>query len=177
MTQFADRHKEVVIRFADVQDIPAIAQVLTYSFYPRSWLRPLWQWSINLDLRLRLTDPAPCYACLVATINQRAIGSVEMCTRSIAVGPWQYLVNPYIFNLAVHPQWRRQGIAKRLLSATEPIAKQWGFSQIFIHVLAQNHSACQLYYQTNYELLRQDNSWGSWLWGGSRRLLLRKSLS
>lgn len=176
MNQFADRHTEVVIRFANVQDVPAIAQVLTCSFYPQSWLRPLWQWSINLDLRLRLGEPAPRYACLVATVDQRAIATVEICTRAIAVRPWHYLVYPYIFNLAVHPQWRRQGIAKRLLMATEPIAKQWGFSCIFIHVLAKNHSACQLYYQTDYKLFRQDNSWRNWLWGGSPRLLLRKSL-
>jgi len=176
MTKFADRHTGVLIRFANVQDIPAIAQVLTQSFYPQSWLRPLWQWGINLDLRLRLVEPSPRYACLVAEINQQAIASVEICTRSIAIRPWHYLTYPYVFNLAVLPQWRRQGIAKQLLAATEPIARQWGFSHMFIHVLAKNHSACQLYFQANYELFHQDTSWLGRLYYNSNRLLLRKSL-
>jgi GNAT superfamily N-acetyltransferase len=176
MTKFTDRHTGVLIRFANVQDIPAIAQVLTQSFYPHSWLRPLWQWGINLDLRLRLVEPSPRYACLVAVVNHQAIASVEICTRSIAIRPWHHLTYPYVFNLAVHPQWRRQGIAKQLLAATEPIARQWGFSQMFIHVLAKNHSALQLYFQFNYELFRQDSSWLGRLCFSSNRLLLYKNL-
>jgi len=173
MTKFVDPHTAVLIRGAEMNDISAIAQVLTHSFYPPSWFRPLWQWGITLELRLRLAEPSPRYACLVAVVHQRVIASVEICTRSIPMRPWRHLVYPYVFNLAVHPQWRRQGIGKQLLAATEPIAKQWGFSQMFIHVLAKNHSACQLYFQANYELFRRDHR----LWCGSSRLLLRKNLS
>jgi len=64
-----------------------------------------------------------------------------------------------------------------LLSNCEETAREWGFSEIYLHVLENNHAARQLYYQAGYRLQQVDWNWTGWLFGQPRRLFLRKQIS
>ncbi|MBP0016292.1 MAG: GNAT family N-acetyltransferase [Cyanobacteria bacterium SBLK] len=87
--------------------------------------------------------------------------------------PREYL---YISNLAVSPIYRRQGIARKLLLSCEPLALQWGYQEIYLHVLERNERAKQLYLSLNYNLDRVEPHQSPWLWSRRKCLLLRKSL-
>ncbi|PZV17369.1 MAG: GNAT family N-acetyltransferase [Pseudanabaena sp.] len=174
-----------------------MSDILTESFYRNSdyqvnflqrcftdLVYPLLRYGIMLDLGSRFDDKSSCYACLVAThpTNKfQAIASLEICMRYVPVKPYrefwlgrdmqQY---PYVFNLAVHPQWRRRGVAKQLLLAAEKTVKQWGFSRLYMHVLEDNQPARSLYERIDYRLHSQEGMVNYWLLGRPKKLLLLK---
>jgi len=170
------------------------------------WLYPVLRLGIYEDLKNRLRSGSEHYTCLVVEMRclvspanslrinsvepsiedgtdkyrsnrvECLAGTVEMALRSRL--PWQIpsLDYPYLSNLAVHPEYRRQGVAQELLSNCEKTAREWGFDEIYLHVLENNHAARQLYYQAGYRLEQVDGHWSNWLLGQPRRLFLRKQL-
>ena len=187
------------IRHASSRDVGHVADILTESFYRSSdrkvnlllrcftdLVYPLLRYGIMLDLSSRVGEKLPCYACLIATHpanKSQAIASLEIGLRYVPVNPhhifWlgremeQY---PYIFNLAVHPQWRRRGVAKQLLLAAAQTVKQWGFASLYMHVLEDNQPARNLYDCLGYRLHSQEGHVNYWLLGRPRRFLLQKNL-
>ena len=83
----------------------------------------------------------------------------------------------YISNLAVSPAYRRQGIARKLLLSCEPLARQWGYREIYLHVLENNDRAKQLYFNLGYDINRIEPQKNNWIWPHPKCLLLRKSLA
>ena len=175
----------VAIRTIRAQDLRELADILTESFHPGDgiarWMRPFLRLGIYEDLRHRLRTPSSHYLCLVAdgggVKGDRLVGMVEISLRSApiwCVSTHQY---PYISNLAVRSQFRRQGAAWQLLVTCEQIAREWGFSDLYLHVLENNHQARQLYQKLGYTSLQVEETWESWLLGRSRRLFLRKHLA
>ena len=187
------------IRHANSRDVSHVSDILTESFYRSSdrkvnflqrcftdWFYPLLRYGIMLDLSSRVSEKAPCYACLIATHpanKSQAIASLEICMRYVPIKPhhkfWlghEMQQHPYIFNLAVHPQWRRRGVAKQLLQAAEKTVQQWGFSRLHMHVLEDNQPARNLYERMGYRLYSQEGSLTYWLMGSPRRFLLQKKL-
>jgi ribosomal protein S18 acetylase RimI-like enzyme len=178
------------IRAAAPKDLAGLAEILADSFHSRTglgaWVYPLFRLGIYEDLRTRLNSPSPRYICLVAVSPGTAryssgndlAGTVEMALRSHH--PWplcnssQY---PYLSNLAVDRHYRRQGAAQRLLLACERIALDWGFQDMYLHVLENNRPARRLYFKLGYRLHQTDGGWSSLLLGKPRRLLLHKHLS
>lgn len=186
------------IRHANARDVGHVSDILTESFYRSDHrkvnfllrcftdlVHPLLRYGIMLDLHSRFSDQTPCYTCLVATHTtnkSQAIASLEICMRYVPTNShhkfWlgrtmqQY---PYIFNLAVHPQWRRKGVAKQLLLAAEQTVKQWGFSRLYMHVLEDNQPARSLYHDIGYHLHDQEGTINYWLLGRPRKFLLRKN--
>jgi ribosomal protein S18 acetylase RimI-like enzyme len=174
------------IRAATSHDLNDLADVLATSFHSRTgwnrWLYPVLRLGIYEDLKHRLRSNNRQYLCLVALHEvcaqndpDRAMvaGTVELTLRSAfpwSVSGFQY---PYIANLAVRSQSRRQGIAGELLLTCETVAKEWGFTNIYLHVLEENHRARQLYAKLGYRLHRTETS----LFGTSNRLFLHKRLS
>ncbi|MEG4803253.1 GNAT family N-acetyltransferase [Microcoleus sp. ARI1-B5] len=182
------------IRVAVSNDLTQLADILAMSFHSREgfveWVYPVLRLGIYEDLKNRLRSKAEHYICLVAELVSRApgtenyrpgthsiAGTIEMALRSRF--PWQIPNSdyPYLSNLAVHPEYRRQGVAQQLLSNCEDTAREWGFSEIYLHVLENNHGARQLYYQAGYRLQQVDWHWTYWLLGQPRRLFLRKQIS
>lgn len=173
------------IRLGQQRDVPQVSHILVTSFYRQcpQWLYPLALWSISLDLGVRLLDSNPYYACLVATsgMNFEAIATLELSLRPMPKLAtdwlnWQTSPQPYISNLAVHPQWRRQGIALKLLTAVDQKVRSWGFKNIYLHVLDSNRHALDLYKYSGYKLYKVDPEFSLNLFSSSQRLLLRKSL-
>ena len=169
------------IRNAQYPDISEIAATIVSSFYDYSgiliWLYPLLKFAVGEDLRYRLRSSVSFYHCLVATVTDKSsnsiiVGTIEV---SLRVSFWsarpQY---PYIANLAVKSLYRRQGIAKGLLSKCEQLAHSCGYSGIQLHVLENNNSAKQLYLNNGYQIIKKEPHWNGFFTSNSTRLLLRK---
>lgn len=189
------------IRAAQPQDVIGVAQILADSFHSPEgilgWAYPFLRLGIYEDIRNRMHSTSPHYICLVAVdlaaeaatevsdTTDKLAGTVEMAVRTTL--PWdsdrypdakrgrsRY---PYLSNLAVHPHHRRQGVAGQLLLSCERIAISWGFQDLYLHVLENNHQARQLYCKLGYRLHQVDSSWSAWFLRRPRQLLLYKHLS
>lgn len=174
--------QNIIIRPVELKDLRSLAEVLAYSFYdfPQllSWVYPLLRLSIYEDLRSRLRSHPPLYCCLVALTDvaePAIVGTVELTLRfsSLWIPEAQY---PYISNLAVKNTYRRQGIGGKLLASCEQVAREWGYREIRLHVLENNHSAKQLYFGNGYQLYQKESGWSEFFFNGAQRLLLRKKL-
>jgi ribosomal protein S18 acetylase RimI-like enzyme len=169
------------------------------------WFYPLFRLGIYEDLRHRLQSSSSRYVCLVGiyrgspggetqdslwvepevtgnnvNLQQRdyLVGTVEMTLRS--TNPWRFYNGsgyPYLSNLAVQSDYRRQGVARQLLLACEQIALNWGYQDLYLHVLENNHKARGLYSQLGYRLHEVDSNWACMLLGKPRQLLLHKRLT
>ncbi|MBD2078572.1 GNAT family N-acetyltransferase [Leptolyngbya sp. FACHB-17] len=171
------------VRAVQPSDLYEIAGVLVDSFplYPSflPWLAPVIRVGIHEDLRSRTRFPVPNYVCLVAIDTsdraERLVGTVEIGLRG--TNPWQPRTNQYIYlsNLAVREDARRQGVAQQLLLACEPYVQEWGYRNIYLHVLETNEAAKRLYFKLGYQLEEIQPSW-DWFLGKPRRMFLRKEL-
>lgn len=184
-----------LIRMATIKDLFQLADILAMSFHSHrgilAWIYPLFRLGIYEDLRNRLRSSFDHYVCLVAQVQPLEeclpetifpledvlVGTVEMTVRSRS--PWLLTSfdYPYLSNLAVHPLYRRRGVAQQLLDHCEHQALEWGFSEIYLHVLENNHGARHLYYQLGYRLEQIDGHWSSLIFRRPRRFFLRKNLS
>ncbi|NER38071.1 MAG: GNAT family N-acetyltransferase [Oscillatoria sp. SIO1A7] len=180
-----------LIRTARPKELAGIAHVLTDSFHSSNglcrWMHPLFRLGIYEDLRARLRASGSYYICLVAIalptsessqeVSSPAVGVVEMSLRphsSWTTSCSQYL---YLSNLAVSPPYRRQGVASQLLLACEEYAANWGFSELYLHVLENNREGRRLYFKAGYRLHRAEPILMLGLFPKPKRLLLRKCLN
>lgn len=194
------------VRSAKIDDLSALATLLTECFHPpvgwMYWLNPVLRFGIYEDLRSRLQNASPHYLCLVTGVQsarnlalfspklatypdvtessnsiltnpEELVGTIELTLRASSLFGAQY---PYISNLAISPAYRRQGLARQLLQQCEPVAKRWGYREIYLHVMENNQGAIALYRNCGYHLHSTEANLGSWLWERPHRLLLRKSL-
>ncbi len=189
------------IRIAKPQDIKSVSEILTNSFHSRegimSYVYPFLRLSIYEDLRNRIRSKNEHYLCIVAMVvkdtkstenlstieGQDLLGTVEISVRSLhqngllPLNFWQLdnFEYAYLSNLAVDADYRRLGVAQKLLSFCEDMVLEWGFGDLYLHVLENNHSARRLYYKAGYRLQEVEWTFGSLLFGQPRKLLLRKS--
>jgi ribosomal protein S18 acetylase RimI-like enzyme len=179
--QASGDRRDFVIKTAQSHDLAKIAGVITESFHPvgdwSSWFSPLLWLAIQQDLRMRVEDRSQHYICLVGMTpvcqyEQQIVGVIEVSLRCLDA--WQDSRFAYISNLAVRPDYRRQGLAQQLLLACEQQVKAWGLHELYLHVLENNQSARQLYGKLGYRLHTADTLWLGMLFGQPRRLLLHK---
>ncbi len=198
----SDRSSEWRVRAARSEDVAGVAEILADSFHSREgalgWAYPFLRLGIYEDIRNRLCSTSPHHICLVvvdaaakATTDiysygntAKVTGTVEMAVRYIPPGTSDRSNDahchscryPYLSNLAVHPHYRRRGVAGQLLLSCEQIACSWGFNQLYLHVLENNYQARQLYFKLGYRLHQVDANWSAWLLRRPRQLLLNKHL-
>jgi len=163
------RPARFIARPAQPADVGMLADILVESFHPQTgWLRliyPLLRWGMYEDLRSRLYSRNPYYTCLVAvevrelgdpevasTSEGVLVGTIEMTLRTASL--WHPQSKPYLYlsNLAVRTPYRRRGAAQQLLQACERIAQDWGFQDLYLHVLDNNQPAKRLYLKAGYEV-------------------------
>lgn len=175
MTKAERMSTAVVVYRATARDLESLAEVLTQVFYPplglQRWLYPLWKLSIREDLRPKLNGTDPYYCCLAAAVGSQVVGTVELSLRLMAHGKY-----PYLANLAVLPDWRRQGVARRLLLSAEGVVQGWGYRSLHLHVLEDNLPARRLYAQLRYTPIERTSPLWRWL-GAPSQLLLCKWLT
>lgn len=174
------------IRAATPDDLNGIAQIIAESFHANDgfwgWAFPLLRLGIYEDLKHRLSSPAPHHVCLVAIDTSAAsthnlVGTVELGVRFNDSWVQTGRSFPYLSNLAVHPKYRRHGVASGLLISCEKFSHQWGFQDLYLHVLENNHQARQLYFKLGYKAHNLESHWNRFFLRRSRQILLHKHLS
>lgn len=199
----SDRSSQWRVRVAQLEDMAGVAEILADSFHSREgvlgWAYPFLRLGIYEDIRNRLRSTSPHHTCLVAVsaattatidvdsygASDRVTGTLEMAVRYVPLGTSDRSTDarshscryPYLSNLAVHPHYRRRGVARQLLLSCEQIAYSWGFNDLYLHVLENNHQARQLYFKLGYRLHQVDTNWSAWLLRRPRQLLLHKHLA
>jgi ribosomal protein S18 acetylase RimI-like enzyme len=195
-----------IIRTARQNDLNILADVLAQSFHTQEgvggWLYPLLRMGIYEDLRTRIRSKALHHACLVAVSNvptsapisdvmrknlpalgvvpgmsDPIVGTIEIGLRAQPFWQLRYKRQLYLSNLAVKREYRRKGIAQQLLLVCERIALDWGYTDLYLHVLEDNQPARRMYLKAGYEVMQVESSLGSWILGRSRQLFLHKQLS
>ena len=182
------------IRAAGLDDLDRLADVLVDSFYSqlgwRRWIHPLLKIGIYEDLKQRLRSRSTHYTCLTAVrvapqsaahsvlkqIDEVIVGTVELSTRNSYLWRIRHPRQLYLSNLAVDANCRRQGVAQQLLSACEQVAFEWGFQELYLHVMEDNMEARRLYQKTGYRLYQSEYGLATWLWGKPKRLLMLKKM-
>ncbi|MBW4615089.1 MAG: GNAT family N-acetyltransferase [Desmonostoc vinosum HA7617-LM4] len=174
------------IRAATPDDLTDVAQIIAESFHSQKglwgWAFPILRLGIYEDLRHRLLSPAPHHVCLVAvdaTANKahNLMGTVEAGVRFSDA--WTQCGRSFLYlsNLAVQPKYRRHGVASGLLISCEKVSREWGFQDLYLHVLESNYQARQLYFRLGYRVHKIEASWNPFLVGRSRQILLHKRLN
>ncbi|MEM7554046.1 MAG: GNAT family N-acetyltransferase [Cyanobacteria bacterium P01_A01_bin.84] len=187
MTVATDRNtSSFQIRAASPADLTIVAQMIADSFHSQNgfWgiFFPLLRLGIYEDLRHRFASRVPNHICLVvidtkAETTQNLVGSVELSLRFSDSWMFPRKSFPYLSNLAVHPQYRRKGVASSLLTSCEKIALTWGFNDIYLHVLQNNYKARQLYFKSGYHVRNVEFNWNTFLLRRSQQIFLHKHLS
>jgi len=177
--------KQFHIRAATPADLTGISQIIAESFHSQNgfwgWAFPLLRLGIYEDFRQRLSSSAPHHICLVAVDTNKVgvnnlVGIVEMGLRfhdSWKQGGRSF---PYLSNLAVDQKYRRHGVASRLLISCENICQEWGYKDLYLHVLEENHQARQLYFKLGYRMHKVEYNWNLFVIKSPRQLLLHKHL-
>ena len=77
------------------------------------------------------------------TLARTVIGFVDIDARPCR--PEIKLPRPYLSDLAVHPQYRRKGVAKALIQACEDFCREIPRKELYIRVEETNHAAVAMY--------------------------------
>ena len=176
-TQNTKNLGSLTIRSAEEKDLKNLTSVLLRSFHPDSgWFYPILRLGVYEDLKSRLYYKLPYYKCLVAIgggLEEAVVGTIE-----IALRPVSFFGDclPYISNLAVSETYRRQGVADSLLGRCEQIVQQWGFKEIWLHVLDDNQAAQHLYLKRGYKIEKIEADFRNIIFNQPKKLLLVKKL-
>ncbi|MBK1990806.1 GNAT family N-acetyltransferase [Sphaerospermopsis aphanizomenoides BCCUSP55] len=178
--------RQIQIREATSADLYSIAQIIAESFHSQKglwgWAFPLFRLGIYEDLRHRLASKTPHQVCLVAIDNSisgtnQILGTVELSVRFGDSWANVHKSFPYLSNLAIAPKYRRYGLASSLLITCEQICQDWGFQDLYLHVLENNHQARQLYFKLGYRVHKVESDWHTFFFNPSRLIFLHKRLN
>ena len=164
------------IRQAKQEDLNGLTDVLLKSFHPNStWLHPIFRLGVYEDVKSRLNCKLSYYSCLIASDPScdQVVGTIELTLRPISL---LGKCLPYISNLAVSTDCRRQGVALKLLERCEQIVAHWGFREIWLHVLEDNLTAQHLYRKKGYTTFKIETDLGNLIFKKPKKILLLKKL-
>jgi ribosomal-protein-alanine N-acetyltransferase len=120
------------IRKMAVEDVPAVAELDKISF-SLPWP--------ERSFRFEVTDN-PASRCWVAEVDGRVVGMIVA---------WLFVDEVHIATLATHPDFRRQGIAQKLLTHTLRYTSDEGAVSSFLEVRESNLAAQAMYRKFGYE--------------------------
>jgi len=122
----------LVIRKMTLDDLLVVVELDQISF-SLPWPERSFRFEVAENLASR---------CWVAEVDQRVVGMVVA---------WLLVDEVHIATIATHPDFRRQGIARRLLSYTLSRAMDEGAISSFLEVRESNLAAQEMYRQFGYE--------------------------
>lgn len=161
-----------------------------------AWLLPLIRLGMQEDLKYRLRQQQG-YACFVAELqattlqggtlqapefqptnprNFQIVGTIEVSLRNPNFLGRPQFTYPYLANLAVHPDYRQQGIARRLIQMCEQKIVNWGAQDLYLHVLEENFPARKLYLDLGYSTQSLARMYGFRRQSRSLRIFLHKKI-
>jgi len=123
---------KLIIRRMTLEDVSAVVELDRISF-SLPWP--------ERSFRFELTDN-PASRCWVAEFDGKIVGMIVV---------WLIVEEAHVATLATHPDFRRKGIAKRLLSHTLRQMIGEGAQSSFLEVRASNLPAQELYRKFGYE--------------------------
>jgi ribosomal-protein-alanine N-acetyltransferase len=120
------------VEYADLDDLPAIYEIETRSF-PTHWSYKV--------LRDEVRRARPHSRVLVARCGDRVVGFAIY---------WIVVDEVHLLNFAVHPAYRRLGIARRMLDAVLAEARRIGLLRATLEVRVTNDGAIALYTEAGF---------------------------
>ncbi|MEC0175291.1 GNAT family N-acetyltransferase [Paenibacillus favisporus] len=149
--------EELILRDAKDSERELIAEVMLESYQQYAFDMPQERWEQYRDsIRNSVYGNAP-YARIVAEIDGRIVGSVQMFLSSEAAygNPEMGIHSPIIRLLAVHPSARGRGVATALIREAARRALELGATTVNLHTSDMMASAVKLYeklgFQRHYE--------------------------
>ncbi|NWG33909.1 MAG: ribosomal protein S18-alanine N-acetyltransferase [Chloroflexi bacterium] len=124
----------VEVRRMTLEDLPAVVELDALSFSL--------PWS-ERSFRFELTDN-PVSRCWVAVAEEKIVGMIVA---------WLLADEAHIATLAIHPAYRRQGIARNLLTCALRQMSKEGAVGSFLEVREGNLPAQELYRQFGYQVV------------------------
>lgn len=124
----------LIIRRMKVEDVPAAHEIDRLSF--------TLPWP-ERSLRFEVTDN-PASRCWVADADGKLVGLLIL---------WKIVDEAHIATVATHPDFRRQGIAKRLLVTALDSAHGEGVQSALLEVRAGNMAAQAMYQKLGFEMV------------------------
>lgn len=121
----------VAVNLMDENDIDGVLDVSSLSFSL--------PWSKESYIQ-ELNNPLAHY--FIAKVDSKVIGFV---------GTWIILDESHITNIAVHPNYRKQGVASKLLEALLKYCKSKGCIAYTLEVRASNKNAQELYLKHGFK--------------------------
>ena len=122
----------LIIRKMTLDDLPAVVELDRRSF-SLPWP--------ERSFRFELTDN-PASRCWVVEVDGKLVGMIVV---------WLLVDEAHVATLATHPDFRRQGIAKKLLShALQNLVKE-GAQSSFLEVRVSNMAAQEMYRKFGYK--------------------------
>ena len=82
----------------------------------------------------------------------RIVGNVTVLTT-------QRISRYLIVNVAVHPDYRRRGIARMMMASVTDMIRQRGGKEIMLQVVRENEAATELYHSLHYDMLGHMTNW------------------
>jgi ribosomal-protein-alanine N-acetyltransferase len=122
----------LLIRKMTLEDIPIVIELDQISF-SLPWP--------ERSFRFEVTDN-PASRCWVAEVDKRVVGMLVA---------WLFVDEMHIATIATHPDFRRQGIARKLLSHTLLHAIKEGARSSFLEVRENNLVAQEMYRKFGFE--------------------------
>jgi ribosomal-protein-alanine N-acetyltransferase len=123
---------KLIIRKMTLDDVPTVVDLDQKSF-SLPWP--------ERSFRFELTDN-PASRCWVAEVDGKTVGMIVV---------WLIVDEAHVATIATHPDFRRKGIAKRLLSFTLRKLIDQGARSSFLEVRESNLAAQELYRKFGYE--------------------------
>lgn len=114
------------IRWMRLEDLDRVMEIETLAF-KTPWLRA------SFENELLMNNLARYFVCEVAGV----VGAY--------IGFWHIVDEGHITNVAVHPDYRRQGLAKALIEALISHARGQGIVALTLEVRVSNREAISLY--------------------------------
>jgi ribosomal-protein-alanine N-acetyltransferase len=120
------------IRKMMVEDIPAVVALDKISF-SLPWPERSFRFEVTAN---------PASRCWVAEVDERIAGMIVA---------WLFVDEVHIATLATHPDFRRQGLAQKLLLHVLKLALQEGAVSSFLEVREGNAAAQEMYRKFGYK--------------------------
>lgn len=149
------------IRNADYAELNAVSDIVLQSFYERNIHKGPWKRVYKLAELNRLQQNFPyqdtdLHQMLVAIDDEshKVVGFVDVDARPCKTKI--KLPRPYLSDLCVDPDFRRRGIANRLVRACEQFTQDIPRTELWIRVKEDNAAAVEMYKSMNYMIEGND---------------------